>query len=112
MIGEEDGFAIWLQVAEREVERVGLRGRVGPQFKIVMADFLQFRRVVTPIGIGYGKMDAGEQGQQEDENGAVHWSIIIKGMVGSSVAFHSMKRNVGRIIAWIPCKINEKTNKI
>ena len=55
MIGEEDGFAIWLQVAEREVERVGLRGRVGPQFKIVMADFLQFRRVVTPIGIGYGK---------------------------------------------------------
>ena len=39
-------------------------------------------------------------------------SIIINGMVGFSVAFHFMKRRAGRIIAWIPCKINEKTNKI
>ena len=78
MIGEEDGFAVRLQITEREIERIGLRGRVGSQFEIVMADFLQFRRVVTPIGIGYGEMDDGEQGQQEDENGAVHWSIIIK----------------------------------
>ena len=112
MIGEEGGFAVWLQIAEREIDRIGLRGRVGSQFKIVMADFLQFRRVVTPIDIGYGKMDAGEQGQQEDEKGAVHGSIIIKGMVGSSVAFHSMKRSFGRIIAWMSRKINEKTNKI